>query len=261
MKYTIKQFLQFLFQIHFFLFLILLLIECKSFPTQKIPESKSEITIKNVLNSSFSISTIISGLDLELNEKTKTYSFDYGSEGLYWNDKGKFVVTNDKIELLPISCNPNCSESFGRGFCRIQKHPFPFAYKLALYCYSNSNYQLLAKSPEKSNLAFLPIAQSRYEKGEEVLFQKENYISTGIQKAVTKVNLKIRSLPNEKSEEISYYPDLYAPALKYIPKNTEIMIFLKTKDRKQVKEWQNHWYFVSTISCEGWVFGEFLEFK
>lgn len=216
--------------------------------------------IDSILNNVFSDSSLMHGISLKFNKQKSTYDFDYGSEGLYWHDVGKFLIVGDRIELKPSKCEPECNQSFGKGFCEIKPRNESYSHKLSLNCYSNSNNYLLHTNAKNKSATF-DIRQSAYSENEIIFYKGKEYRSVGGKNGTTIDNVKIRKEPNVNAGELQFSTDLYGPYLSHIPKNTSVKLYMRTIEKDKVKQWENYWYFVETASTSGWVFGEFIKFK
>ncbi|PJZ70863.1 hypothetical protein CH373_06240 [Leptospira perolatii] len=133
---------------------ILLVLNCSGKNIKGQAASSPEIKISDLLDNIFYSSSIIHGLTLKFDKKKLTYDFDFGSEGLYWHDIGKFTIIEDRIELKPTKCEPKCSESFGVGFCAITDNKNSYSHKLSLECQSKSNGKLLTTGYKNNKASF-----------------------------------------------------------------------------------------------------------
>lgn len=77
---------------------------------------------------------------------------------------------------------------------------------------------------------------------------------------VTKDFVRIREEPSVEGKIVRYLPALGRRTSEYMPKETMVEVFARTKDKDTVKGWTNYWYYIDSGWNRGvWVFGEYLE--
>ncbi len=137
---------------------------------------------------------------------------------------------------------------------------------------SNSDSKLVTDHKEKiSNL----LAVDFYLKpGDEKKIGKYNFFILKQYNAITTVNLKYRSAPFPKAKSYTYFINF--KEYPFLPKNTQIIVLARTKEKVMVQDMQNYWYYIDIAdnsvndgmdfthpfdSFGFWVFGEFITKK
>ena len=111
---------------------------------------------------------------------------------------------------------------------------------------------------------------SKVVEGMEIESKHGLLIALGQKNGKTKDDAKFRNAPSLTSRtnkcKIETFIDQYGSE-GIIPKNTPIQLLGKTKEKVKIKNWENVWYFIQTLTsagnknCKentGWVFGEFV---
>lgn len=176
--------------------------------------------------------------------------------------KGKYKIEGDEV-ILNIEKEENQSidkGSFKKNLkCKLinQKDDLQYEYKLS--CNNKTDYY------SRALMSF-----DRVKK----YLGKYDVLSLEIKKGKTIDNANFRTEPSEKGKLISctFTKEENGnpiPAVKtFIPKDRDINIIAKTKDKFKVQKWENYWYYISVPvsgyigeQCsKGWVYGEFINF-
>jgi len=88
-----------------------------------------------------------------------------------------------------------------------------------------------------------------------------------IKRGTIKENAYIRSAPSKsaKPSECFFESVEGRKPTPVLPANQYIFVVGKTLQKEKVDKWENFWYFVDAgdwySDCQGWVFGEFIDFK
>jgi hypothetical protein len=70
----------------------------------------------------------------------------------------------------------------------------------------------------------------------------------------------MREKPSLEGKEISYRAMPFDKPLPYIPRNTEIVLLARTKDKHRVDDQNDYWYYVKAgLFLKGWVFGGYVK--
>lgn len=254
--------------ISFILFTFLIQIYCQR--KEKSVEHKEEISkskefsFNSIQNRGFYSSGLGHALDLVFNE-SGIYEFTYGSEGIYWYNKGKYTVENEKVILNAIVCKRrmddknslNCSSTFGNGYCQLDKPKFNLFYSKVLACYSKNNHSPFGGNG--NNRTEFRLSEFIIPPDETIILNGISAIRMSDESALTTSDVKFREKPDVSAKNFTYLQDIYAPGLSYIPKNTKLTVHARSFEKNKVKNWEDYWYYISTQnSFSGWVYGEFI---
>lgn len=207
-------------------------------------------------------------LEIKFNQDD-SYTATYSSEGINWSDTGNYSIASSKIFLVPKHCKDSapgqiidCKKSLGKATCILEKYKESFSHEFLLTCVSNDSKELLLGSSKKESISFsLPLESSVYPEGIPITYQSVDSLTMGRKSATVNQNAKLREIPSIAGKIIRYSENVYnGPHFEYIPKGTGVTVWLKTKDKEQSKNRENHWYFIKSGDSYGWVFGDFLKF-
>jgi hypothetical protein len=99
--------------------------------------------------------------------------------------------------------------------------------------------------------------------GTESKIEDYNVILQGVIKGKTISNVKFRKKPNINSEIYMFLDSFNEKNLDYVPKGTEIKIIAITKEKDNVNNIINSWYYIEVSTSHyykrGWVFGEYIQ--
>jgi len=215
----------------------------------------------------FIYGTLISGSELKF-ASDGTYTYEYGSEGVSWYNRGTYSIKGDIVVLKPDFCSTHregtagdCGETMGEASCSIRTTPDDLYYYKYLTCISKKNKNAVATNDASMPL---PVEQSRVKSGTSKIFKGVPVITMGLAKGITITNVKIREKPSVNSKSLEYYKEIYGPGGEYqsVPAKTEVVVIARTRDREKVQSWNNYWYLVSVgFNSEVWMFGEFVKLK
>jgi hypothetical protein len=226
--------------------------------------------VTSLIGKKYHESFIIGAYEIEFN-KDYTYESQYGSEGLYWYNKGTYTIKNNTAYLEPNVCKEHkddkdampCNKTLGRAECTIINDSKSLYYTTFIKCISLNNKNVLGfNSPD----VLFPIPEYKVKSGEERVYKGVNVIVLTDSTGVTTSNVKIRKSPTINSESIKYTDKLYLdPSSKTydsVPKDTQIKIIARTKNKDKVDKWTNYWYLINVgITDEVWMYGEFIKIK
>lgn len=215
----------------------------------------------------FNYGTIISNGSLAL-FGDNTYTFEYGSEGVNWYNKGSYSVNKGKVNLKPDVCSShkdgetiNCAGTMGEADCSIQTKANDLYFFKYFVCTSKKNKN--AVSTNMPSMAF-PIGESKVKAGTSKVYKGIPVVSMGMVKGMTTTNVKIREKPSVNAKAIEYIKEIYSPdsSLPSVPAKTEVIVVARTRDRDKVENWNNYWYLVSVgVNSEVWMYSEFVKIK
>ena len=216
---------------------------------------------------SFKYGTRISSSELNFNPDG-TYTYEYGSEGMNWYNRGSYTVTSDAVLLKPDFCSTHregaagdCGETMGEASCSIQAKPNDLYYSNYFICSSKKNKN--AVSVNVASMPF-PVEHSKVKSGTARIYKGIPVVTTGPAKGITTTNVRIREKPSINSKSLDYVKNPYETdaVFESVPVNTEVMVIARTRDKDRVQSWNNYWYLVSTgFNTEVWMFGEFVKIK
>ena len=207
-------------------------------------------------------------LELQFNNDF-SYTAWYSSEGIDWYNSGVYKIENEKLNLTPKECKGSkegleidCSLTLGKAVCTLEPESASYSHEYFLKCKSANNRKLLRDFPNQiSDSLSLPLISSIYKEGVKINFQ--SILATTMAKKTGEIteNAKLREKPSLKGKILNYWVNSYdGPMLEYLPKGTQVSIWLKTIQKEKINNWENHWYFVESGDSAGWVFGEFIKF-
>ncbi|MFB5651098.1 hypothetical protein ACE5IS_10665 [Leptospira wolffii] len=248
--------------------LVLVLIFTFCNPNKGISENEiNKEILKNIYNQKLQEAGRIFGISLQF-YKDNSFSFEYGSEGKYWYNSGSYTLSDSNLILNSNLCKErensdiviSCAETFGFGKCKIIDSEQDIFYEKFLLCSSNSNIDAFGLGNQHNEFAFglpdyatKPGKSARFNNIEVVVLKK---------KGITTSNVKIRELPNVKSQSIIYYVESYdGPSEKtFVPNRTPLVALAKTNSLDKIQDWSNYWYLVDLGNDNlGWMFGEFIK--
>jgi hypothetical protein len=197
-----------------------------------------------------------------------TYTYEYGSEGMNWYNRGVYSIKGDSVVLKPDFCSAHkegtagdCGETMGEASCSFQTKSDDLYYYKYLTCTSKKN-----KNAVTTNVASMPfpVEQSRVKPGTSKIFKGVPVVTMGLARGITTTNVKIREKPSVNSKALEYVKAPYETdaVMQSVPANTEVVVIARTRDKDRVQSWNNYWYLVSSgFTTEVWMYGEFLKIK
>jgi hypothetical protein len=226
--------------------------------------------VTSLIGNKYRESLKIGAYEIELN-KDYTYESQYGSEGLYWYNKGKYNIKNNTVYLEPNVCKEHkddkdsipCDRTLGKAECTIINDGKSLYYIKFLKCISSVNKNVLGFN--SSDVSF-PMPEFKVKSGEERVYKDVKVIVLTDSNGTTTSNVKIRKSPNINSESIKYTDKIYfdptSKTYDFVPKDTQVNIIARTKDKVRVDKWNNYWYLINVgITDEVWMYGEFIKIK
>ncbi|MBP7734584.1 MAG: hypothetical protein KA369_01295 [Spirochaetes bacterium] len=215
----------------------------------------------------FQYGTLISSSELKFSPDG-TYTYEYGSEGVSWYNKGTYSIKGDSVLLKPDFCSTHkegtagdCGETMGEAYCSIRTMPDDLYYYKYFTCTSKKNKN--AVTTNDASMPF-PVEQSKVKAGTSKVYKGVPVVAMGLAKGVTTTNVKIREKPSVNAKSLEYYKEIYGPGGEFqsVPANTEVVVIARTRERDKVQSWNNYWYLVSVgFNSEVWMFGEFVKIK
>ena len=228
------------------------------------------LDITSVSGTKFNLGFLIGNCEIQFN-KDNTYEANYGSEGLYWYNKGKYSIKNSTVYLMPSTCKFNkenadsvpCGQTLGRAECRMVDDRNSLYYTKYLECNSIDNKNVLGFNTSK---ILFPLTSYPVASGAERVYDGTAVVVLTGSTGVTTANVKIRKKPSVDSESLKFTDKIYfdpgAKTYDYVPQNTAVTIIARTKNKSAVDKWNNYWYLISAgMSIEVWMYGEFVKLK
>ncbi len=215
----------------------------------------------------FQYGTLISSSELKF-APDGTYTYEYGSEGINWYNKGSYSIKGDSVLLKPDFCSSHkegaagdCGETMGEAHCSIRTMPDDLYYYKYFTCTSKKNTN--AVSTNVASMTF-PVEQFKNKPGTSKVYKGVPVVTMGLAKGVTTTNVKIREKPSINAKALEYVKAPYETdaVLQSVPANTEVVVIARTRDRDKVQSWNNYWYLVSSgFTTEVWMYGEFVKIR
>lgn len=186
--------------------------------------------------------------------KDGTYDENFAGEGC-GGYKGTYAIINKAVVLnanQKDACTPDQKPVVNRK-CAVEKDEKSLYRTVKMVCDGQYGYHRL----DSTAAADRPVD-----------IQGVPAVSMGARNAEVKEAVMFRASP-DKSGKVITCKDHEAKAMGALPKGMQLIVLARTKDKVRVGNWENYWYFVdpnidwysSCDSGEGWVFGEFVEFK
>lgn len=222
--------------------------------------------VKNYTGKTYHLALLLGVVEVQLNPDN-TYTARYESEGIYWFNSGKFRVEKGLVRLAPDACKQfadtdesvDCSSTLGEAKVDLIKDDYSLYYKEYLFFESRYNKQLLMEGKENDNFR-LPVPGTEVPEGETRMISRWMVVTMGMKKTITTSSAKIRKTPEETGEEVPYYPAIFEPEQKSVPKNTSVTLIARTQEKYTVGGKENHWYYVQTGACDAaWIWGELVK--
>lgn len=233
-----------------------------------------------LINNEFKTGSEVFGTGIVFSKNNK-YEIEYDSGGVSWYNEGKYSIRDNKVYLSPEICKGNkegpiidCNQSINNGICSIVEDYDSLFYSKKLLCQSISNkdkmgfhedgidYDVESSKVKAGEKKRIRKARIFYEDGYRVKEEIEvdiPVIVMGEIEGTVKTNLKMRNRPSTDAHIIQFIKDEGYSPMKYIPKDTKIILLARTEEKVTVDKWSNYWYYVYAGFSGGWVFGEFVD--
>jgi hypothetical protein len=218
--------------------------------------------VKNYAGKTYHIALLLGVIEVQLNPDN-TYTAKYESEGVYWYNSGKYRVEKGLMRLTPSVCKQfgdtneevDCSSTLGEAKVDLIKDDYSLYYKEYLFFESRYNKQLLMEGKENDNF-LLPVPGTEVPPGETRMISRWQVVTMGMKKTFTTTFTKIRKTPEESGEEVAYYPAIFEPEQKSVPKNATVTLVARTMEKYTVNNKEDYWYFINVGACDGvWIWG------
>ncbi|WP_244288379.1 SH3 domain-containing protein [Leptospira congkakensis] len=226
-----------------------------------------QVTLQEVVEKSdLSEGSGFHSLQLKFTKPDK-FEFYYSSEGWNWLTKGNYQIKDSKLVLIANFCEDNfgkqnCNDSFGNGHCNISKNQQSIEYLYKLDCYSDNKFIIFSTSDEKSNLISFDIKEFKINPNTELSYSNIPIVTLGNIQGKVLEPVVLREGPGIDFKKLDYIVNNYdGPFLSSLPKDETVIIHARTREKKQVKNWNNYWLLISSAdSNKVWVFSEFISY-
>ena len=199
--------------------------------------------------------------------KLNEFEFRYSSEGWNWYTKGKYSIKDTKLSLIADFCEDNfgkqnCNDSFGNGFCQINQNVDSIEFLYKLDCYSEKDFNIFDSSSEKSKKISFDIKEVKINSGTEKIYSNIPIITLGNTLGRVLEPVVLREGPGLEFKKTDYVVNIYdGPYLNSLPKDESVIVHARTRQKYQVKNWNNYWLLISSGDTKKvWAFGEFISY-
>lgn len=232
-----------------FLSALLALAHCK-----KPQEQVAPLTAEALMGAKWrAFSSLGAGLDATFSKDS--VRFDFNFEGVQCA-VSSYTIAGNKVQLAKGTKCPGAEDFVGLyqvkdQACEFRKDEKGVEFKVTLQC---------------NDLPTLGQVSSVTKAGDTVSIDGKDYVAEGMRRATISSAVKFRSAPDANSKPILFQPGdsiqgpTGAKTDTLIPQ-TDITLVARTKDKLQVRQWNNYWYYVMVSGAEikyGWVYGEFV---
>lgn len=195
------------------------------------------------------------GAGLDVTFSKDSVRFDFNFEGVQCA-VAPYTIAGNKIQLAKGAKCPGAEDFVGlyqvkEQVCEFRKDDKSMEFKVMLQC---------------SDLPTIGQVSSATKAGDTVTIDGKDYVSEGWRRAAILNAVKFRSAPDVASKPLLFQPgdSIQGPTgarTDTLIPQTDITLIARTKDKVQVQQWNNYWYYVTVSGAEiqyGWVFGEFV---
>lgn len=191
--------------------------------------------------------------------KDGVYGISFSGEGCGQNWTGNYKIdSNNKVSLSEgIQQVKDCAPNMPKTTCEYKKEEEPLLYEYYLVCNSSKYWNANTTVPA----------------GKELTFGGIPVITMGGKQAITIDDVKLRAKPDTNSESYKCSVEKYMMEGEkpFVPKDIELILLFRSKEKMKVKNWENYWYYAYVVtgwyghcnspSGEGWLYGEFIKEK
>jgi len=225
-------------------------------------------SVKQYQGKTYSYYMLLGEVQIVLDDNA-SYTAKYESEGMYWYNSGNYKYEKGYIKLYPKVCkqfaedneNIDCENTLGDAWIDLIKDDYSLYYKEYLFVKSKNNKHVLINGDEENDQFLIPVPGTEVPEGETRMVKNTTVITMGMKKGITTSSVKIREIPAADGKELAYYPAIFEPELKAVPKDNPVTVIARTTEKQKVSKWENYWYYVQVGAHDGvWMFGEFVKF-
>lgn len=229
----------------------------------------SSENIKSYQNKTYHFYMLLGEVQLVL-EGDAGYTAKYESEGMYWYNSGSYKLDKGYLKLYPKVCkqfaedneNIDCENTLGDAWIDLIKDDYSLYYTEYLFVKSKNNKHVLINGDQENDNFRIPVPGTEVPEGQTRMVGSTEVITMGMKKGITTSSVKIRETPSPEGKELAYYPAIFEPELKAVPKDNPVTVIARTTEKQQVSKWENYWYYVQVGAHDGvWMFGEFVKFN
>ena len=201
-------------------------------------------------------------------DRRGNFEFNYGSEGWYWTNSGKYSYSDTAIDLKSYSCgfwqekDTGCKNSFSSGRCFISEMQEDIEYQYELVCGFNRKFRMFTSDSKTLDQMKLDIKRYKLPLGTLRKYKGHQILTTGNAIGTVKETVFLREGPGTEFKRLQYIVNAYdGPRFESVPAGNKVTVHGRTVTKFKVKDWENFWLLISIDdSHKAWAFGEFIEY-
>lgn len=193
------------------------------------------------------------------------YTHEMSSEGMGWYNEGTYEIKDNKVILHCTKCaeskgaeESDCFKTLGEAECFIVEDLNSFYYSKKLVCKSYGGKWMDTVTIKVE----FPLMTSKVKADEKRTIDNVPALTTGITNATIIETANLKKSPNETSENIEYYEEMYEEAKSMIPANINVKVLAKTEEKAKINGVEDYWYYIEAnyFTQNAWIFGKSLKF-